>query len=69
MSDRYIPVEGHKDLVRDKVSGAIISINSDEKEKRQVLRAAKQREKARLDKLENDMSEIKSLLTQLIEKS
>lgn len=69
MSDRYIPVEGHKDLVRDKVSGAIISINSDEKEKRQILRSAKQREKARLDKLENDMSEIKSLLTQLIEKS
>ena len=69
MSERYIPVEGHKDLVRDKITGAIICINSDEREKRKILRAAKQREKARLDKLENDMSEIKSLLTKLIEKS
>lgn len=69
MNQRYIPVEGHSNLVRDRVSGAIISINNDEREKRKILRAAKQREKARLDQMENDISEIKSLLTKLIEKS
>lgn len=69
MSTRFIPVEGHDDLVRDRNSGAIISINSDELEKRKALRAAKHKEKARLNKLENELSEIKSLLTKLIEKS
>jgi phosphopantetheine adenylyltransferase len=69
MTKRFIPVEGHDGYVRDLSSGAIISINSDELEKRKALRAIKRQEKNRIEKIENEMSEIKALLTQLIEKS
>ena len=69
MVKRFIPVEGHDGLVRDRNSGAIISINNDEIEKRKTLKDLKRKEKERLSKLENEMSEIKDLLYKLIEKS
>lgn len=69
MTKRFIPVEGHDGLVRDRNSGAIISINNDEIEKRKTLKDLKRKEKERLSKLENEMSEIKDLLYKLIEKS
>jgi predicted transcriptional regulator len=69
MDKRFIPVEGHDGLVRDKVSGAIISINNEEREKRNTIKELKKKEKERLSKLENEMSEIKDLLHKLIEKS
>jgi predicted transcriptional regulator len=69
MEKRFIPVEGHDGLVRDKVSGAIISINNEEREKRNTIKELKKKEKERLSKLENEMSEIKDLLHKLIEKS
>ena len=69
MEKRFIPVEGHDGLVRDRSSGAIISINRDELEKRNTLKELKRKEKERLSKLENEMSEITDLLHKLIEKS
>jgi hypothetical protein len=69
MTGRYIAVEGHDDLVRDKHSGAIISINTDESLKRRSLRQVKAKERERFQHLENEMSEIKDLLSKLIEKS
>ena len=68
-------VEGRTDIVRDKNSGAIISINSTEanyareRKYRQQLEQQEQRElKSDVDQLKNDMSVIKDLLTKLVEK-
>ena len=68
-------VEGRTDIVRDKNSGAIISINSTEanyareRKHRQQLEQQEQRElKSDVDQLKNDMSVIKDLLTKLVEK-
>ena len=68
-------VEGRTDIVRDKNSGAIISINSTEannareRKHRQQLEQQEQRElKSDVDQLKNDMSVIKGLLTKLAEK-
>ena len=69
MSNRYIPVEGHDNLVRDTISGAIININTDERQKRRILKQLKAKEKQRFENLENEMSEIKNLLQKLLEKS
>ena len=69
MSSRYIPVEGHDNLVRDSVSGAIININTNERQKRKSLKQIKAKEKQRFENLENEMSEIKDLLQKLLEKS
>ena len=71
----FMNVEGRTDIVRDKNSGAIISINSTEanyareRKYRQQLEQQEQRElKSDVDQLKNDMSAIKDLLTKLAEK-
>ena len=65
---RFLKVEGNSYLVRDTVSNAII--NKDEKsyDHYKKLRRIKGKERERLEKLENDVSEIKDLLIQLINK-
>jgi hypothetical protein len=63
-----IPVKGHSDLYRDSESNAIINKN---KSGASLAREAKLRalnEKERIDKLENDVSEIKNMLKQLLER-
>lgn len=68
MDNRYLKVEGHSYLVRDSHSNAIVNLDKSGYDTYKNLRRAKGREKERLEKLENDVSEIKDLLRQLIEK-
>lgn len=68
MSD-YLKVEGHPDLVRDVKTGAIININTSNIEKTRLAKQAKKRQEQELQDLKNEVSEIKILLRQLIEKS
>lgn len=73
---RYVPVEGHPDLVRDMESHAILNTNSvaieQSKQRRQIRREKERQEKRdreRLDSLENDISEIKEALNILLSKT
>jgi len=65
-----IPVEGHKNLYRDEKTGAIV--NCDEFEYSQYIsirekrRKEKQSQKDELNKLKEDIDEIKSLLRELL---
>ncbi len=65
-----IPVEGHKNLYRDEKSGAII--NCDEFEYSQYIsirekrKKEKQTQKDEINKMKEDIDEIKSLLKELI---
>jgi|DEB0MinimDraft_6_1074348.scaffolds.fasta_scaffold00023_63 hypothetical protein len=63
-----IKVKGHTDLVRDPNNGAIININKSEAERLRTIRNERKQKDLKLQALENDVSEIKSLLKQLIEK-
>ena len=65
---RYLKVEGHSYLVRDTMSNEIINKNQTEFDQYKTLRKIKNDEKDRLDKLENDISEVKDLLRQLVDK-
>lgn len=72
---KLIPVEGHRSLVRDAKTGAIMNINSNEVEQARAIKAMRQRKdneieivKEEVASLKNDMSEIKQLLHQLVEK-
>lgn len=72
---KFAKVEGHPNLVRDMNSGAILNINTQEHENaraRKNLRGKKQKEYENLitdvNQLKDDIGEIKSLLTQLVEK-
>lgn len=68
MDDRYLKVEGHSFLVRDSRTNAIVNRDKQGYDSYKNLKKAKSREKERLDKLENDVTEIKDLLIQLINK-
>lgn len=75
MDDKMIKVEGFNDLVRDPTTGAILNINKSEIEtarEQKRLRKQKELEEAELresvSKLENEMGEIKNLLSRLVEK-
>ena len=61
-------IEGHNGYVRDKKSGAVLNTNKSEIEaakKRKQQRATKEQE---LDNLKNEVSDIKIMLTKIIEK-
>ena len=63
----HIPVKGHSNLVRDMKSGAIINIGS-EGEMYSAARAKGKADAERLNKVEQDVSEIKMMLQTLIER-
>lgn len=69
-----VKVEGFSDLVRDKRTGAVININRTEsdlaRQRKYNWRAQLQEQKqlkSDVDQLKNDISDIKDLLTQLVE--
>jgi len=72
---KLIPVEGHRSLARDSKTGAIVNINSNEVEQARAIKAMRRRKdyeieivKEEVASLKDDMSEIKQLLHQLVEK-
>ena len=69
-----IKVEGFSDLVRDKNTGAVININRTEsdlaRQRKHNWRSQMQEQeqlKTDVDQLKNDLSDIKDLLTKLVE--
>ena len=69
MTDNLIPVEGESYLFRDSKSNAIINTNTLDYDSYISRREFQEDEKKRLDNLESEISEIKSLLKALAERS
>lgn len=67
-SPRLIPVEGHPGLYRDSTSNAIINKNTAEIEKRRTAREKYMQREQEIDELKSDVTEIKDLLKQLLER-
>lgn len=74
MSD-YIPVDGDPSFARSRVSGVLNNINKEEiamakerKRLRLLEKADQNNLKESVSKLEDDISEIKSILSQIAEK-
>ena len=66
MQDDYVPVEGSPGLVRDKATGAIINTDKSGLQAAKARKLAQRQDKERLNKLENDVSEIKRLLEKFV---
>lgn len=64
----YKKVEGHPGLIRDLESNAVINNDKSAYQNYVQMREQKLKEKERLDKLENEVGEIKSLLQKLVDK-
>ncbi len=65
---RFLKVEGHSYLVRDTMSNAIINQNTTEFNNYKTHKQKRDIQKNRIDQIESDVSEIKSLLKQLLDK-
>ena len=64
----YIKVKGHSNLARTGIYGSIVNINKEEiaaARKRKLERRQKEKE---LEDLKNEVSDIKNMLTKIIEK-
>jgi len=64
----YRKVEGHSDLVRDLGNGAVINNDKIAYQNYILMKKQKLKEQERLDNLENEVGEIKSLLQKLVDK-
>ena len=67
--ERYIQVEGNSGLVRDRTTGAILNANSTEIQKARLKKNKEKQQQQEIQELKKDVSEIKVLLTKLIEKN
>ena len=61
-----IPVEGHKNLFRDEKSGAIVNTDTNGYNQYVKLRSERKKQREEIDGLKQDISEIKSLLMEII---
>ena len=60
-----INIKGHKNLVRDLETGAILNTNSDTALARKQLREKKQQEREQLEKNTNDINSMKEEVTEI----
>lgn len=61
-----IPVDGHKNLYRDENSGAIVNCDTIAHSQYIRMREQKRKDKEEIDKMKEDISEIKMLLKEII---
>ena len=61
-----IPVEGHKNLFRDEKSGAIVNTDTHGYSQYIKMKNEKQKQREEIDQIKDDITEIKSLLKELI---
>ena len=61
-----IPIEGHKNLYRDENTGAILNADNIEYNNYLKMRGEKLKQKNEIDNLKKELTEIKSLLKELI---
>lgn len=68
-----IPVKGHPELYRDEKTGAILNLDNTSYQNyiqnKNLKEAQKLSQKQEIEQLKNDVSEIKSLLMELINES
>ena len=63
-----IPVKDHKNLYRDEKSGAIINTDTGGFNRYKKMKRFKSNQKEEIDKLKQDIEEIKSLLREIVNK-
>jgi hypothetical protein len=69
MSDvRYVPVKESPGLFRDSLTGAIINMNKNGAQKAREARQALINKENEIQDLKTEVQEIKSILTQLLER-
>ena len=63
----YVKVEGHENLVRDE-NGVVLNINEQEVNAARARKAARKNKEQELEDLKNDVSDLKDMMKQILEK-
>ena len=66
--NEYVKVKDNDDLVRDKENSAILNVDADALSKYKMRRDQERKRNEEIDTLKKDVSEIKSLLLQMLDK-
>ena len=66
--NQYVKVKDHEELVREKNNSAILNVDADALSKYKMRRELERKRNEEIDELKKDVSEIKSLLLQMIDK-
>lgn len=64
--NKYIKVDGHAGLVRDRYSGAIINVNSSQMSQARERRKVWKDQQQELADLKNDVKEMKAMMLKLV---
>jgi|TARA_B100000035_G_scaffold314650_2_gene331604 hypothetical protein len=64
---KYVSVEGHSNLVKDKRTGAVLNVGTNFEQLRKNKEARK-KQQIEFDELKNEVGEMKDLLKQIIKK-
>ena len=65
---KLLKVKDHNGLARDMRTGAILNINKDEIDAAKKRKLERRKKEQEFENLENEVSDIKSMLTKIIEK-
>lgn len=65
--ERYVPIKGHSDFVRDEKTGMIMNINKNKARRQKIILDEKRKEREEIEGLKSDVQEIKAMLQQLLE--
>lgn len=68
MNDDYVKVDGHPGLYRDMKTGAIVNKNKSALEQAKARKAALNRDRERMDELEQKVDKLSGMLETLIDK-
>ncbi len=68
MYSNLVKVKGETNLVRDNNSGAILNVNHSELENARKHKALRRQQNEDINNLKTEVSDIKKMLTQIIEK-
>lgn len=66
--NKYVKVKDESDLVKDKNTGAVLNTNLDSLKAYRAKRKKDAEMQNRVDKMENDIGDIKSMLKELLNK-
>lgn len=69
LNQNYIKVKDRSDLVRDKRSNAIVSVNADYYYAARARREKAEKEKKEIDSIKNELAELKEMMKALINKN
>jgi hypothetical protein len=64
----YIKVEGHQNLRRDSLSGAIVNVDDNEYLNYMKIKNKRKKDRCEIENLKDEVSQLKYLMQQLFEK-